>query len=279
MKQINSAYWVAMQADNPDLCELIELSVPTQAYFYTTCNAPVISSGNIYDPLPGNLQSGQEESMDFGIGVLNFAFANSGSILGDILFYHGLDVSSIRVDRVFINSPDLGRDIMFIGQAGDVSYDRSQANIQARNIWGTIQKDWPVYNYENNCVWRFGSPGCGINTSSLTISGSIDASSSTRLLIHTTSEFLTQSYANGYMDMGRLTINTGVNSGERRTVRVHSGDIIGLSHSLPHSIDALEFSIFPGCRKTLVRDCTSKYNNSSAFLGIGKWAPKQERAF
>ena len=63
------------------------------------------------------------------------------------------------------------------------------------------------------------------------------------------------------------------------SLEIHSGEILELSHSLPHSIDALTFNLFPGCRKDLERDCTSKYNNSSSFLGLGKWAPKQERAF
>jgi hypothetical protein len=279
MKQINSAYWQAMQGENPQVCELLEISIPSTKYYYTTCNVPVVSSGQIYDPMPGDVKSGQEESMDFGIGVLDFTLANTGTVIGDLLHYHGIDVSSVRMDRVFINSPDLGRDVIFMGQAGDIEYTRNQAAIQARNIWKSNQQEWPYYNYKNDCVWRFGGPGCGLDTTSITISGSIDLVGSSRINLVTVSGFLTGSYSNGYMDMGRVTITLGVNSGEARTVRAHSGDVLELSHYLPHSIANLTFDLYPGCRKRLVDDCTSRYNNSSAFLGLGLWAPKQERAF
>jgi hypothetical protein len=64
-----------------------------------------------------------------------------------------------------------------------------------------------------------------------------------------------------------------------RTIRTQTGDLMGLSYSLPYPINSGDtFSVYPGCRKRFEADCVSKYNNSSAYLGF-PWMPKPEHAF
>jgi hypothetical protein len=71
-------------------------------------------------------------------------------------------------------------------------------------------------------------------------------------------------------------VTFGPNSGYTRAIRSHSGDLLGLSHNLPvNSMAGMQIAIYPGCRKALIADCNSLYNNSRNFLGW-PWIPRKD---
>ncbi len=108
---------------------------------------------------------------------------------------------------------------------------------------------------------------------------SINVASSTTLNLRLNSGTISASYANGRFDFGRFTVTGGVNSGQVRTIRAHTGDLLMLSHALAiNSLASISGTIFPGCRKRMIPDCVSLYNNVENFLGH-PWIPIQEDAF
>lgn len=277
---VNSAFFNALQQDTVLLTELITLETPNGNWYWTTNNNRIVSSGQTYVPFPGGTGDGIEESTDLGIATIDFIFSNSGGEFDELLNGQELDMATIDVDRVFTNSPDLGRMGIYSGRLGDYSYDRRQVYGQARDKFDGVNIKWPYYTYMDQCAWRFGSTGCGFDTSTIINSGQLVSDANSKLTIKAASgDFTSSAYQNGHFDRGRVTILSGANSGSVRTVRTHSGDAFDLSHGLPFSVTSGDFfTVFRGCRKRLVEDCNSVFDNTSNFLGF-PWIPRQENAF
>ena len=285
-RSISSAYFTKMQQDGFKMCLLIDLETANYDYHWTDAAGEITYtlSGNptVYQPFPGQTAEGIRESNDMGVSAVDFIVANTGTLFGDLMDVHELDYATVKIGRVFTDTPDLGRMDVFIGYMGDYTYDRNAIAGQVRNKWGSSRTKFPYYNYQDKCAWRFGGAGCGVDTSSLTLTfsaGNINTSSSnTRELLFNASQ-LSQSYDNGRFDFGRFTVIDGPNSGSIRTIMSHSGDVLFLSHALPiNSLSVLGFTIYPGCKKRRIADCRSLYNNDENFLGF-PWIPIQEDAF
>lgn len=272
----NSAFWLRLQGDDMQIAETIRLDHANLQKRWTTNNDPIVRSGEVYSPFPGRSEGGVEESSDLSVSVAGFVFSNSGGEFDSLLGASNFDMAAVIVERCFTDTPDLGSIEIFRGLLGDISYTRTEISGEARTQWGGKNQNWPYYAYKDTCGWRFGSQGCGIDTSSFTYTFSgTQIASGTAIAVVMTGTTLTQSFSNGHFDFGRLTWLTGPNSGEVRTIRTHSGNLLGLSHKLPYTANSGDFQIFPGCRKRWEADCTSKYNNEENFLGF-KWIPIQE---
>lgn len=283
MRTTNSAFYTRMQSHGGTLVELIDLETTNIELHWTTANQPITYtlSGfeTIYEPFPGMVPGGVEESVDLGVAVIDFVMANTGDILRKMLSSDEFSKARLVVGRVFADTPDMYRMPYYEGTIGDFSYDRKEIRGQARNQFKSMAIRWPYYNYQDKCVWRFGGTGCGFNTTSVTqLIGSVAVTSSSPLVVALNSGTLA-SFAAGRFDFGRLVVTGGVNSGQVRTIRTHTGDLLGLSHPLAiNSFTGMSVSIFPGCRKRLKEDCHSTYNNAENFMGF-PWIPIQEQAF
>lgn len=277
----NTAFWQRLQLDGGKLTVVIDLETQAQNYHWSFTNQRlmVTLSGTLtaYDPFPGQSDGGFEESSDMGVSVAGFKMVNTGDLLRAMLESDDLAMATIKLGRVFVDTPDLGRMEVYHGRLGDYSYNRNIVSGQARNKWNSLNGKWPYYTYNDRCAWRFGSAGCGFDTTSITTNvttAQVSVASCTTLILATTA---IGAYANGRFDFGRLTVTNGVNSGHVRTIRVHSGAFLALSHPLPvNSFTNMAFSIYPGCRKRLLEDCRSLYNNEENFLGF-PYIPIQEQ--
>lgn len=284
MRSVSSAFFTRLQGDGLHFAELIDIETRNKSFHWTTSNQKLTYtlSGvpTVYEPFPGGSQQGFQESTDLTVSAIDFTVANTGEIFQRLMESNDLDFASVKVGRVFIDTPDLGRLEIFQGKLADYSYNRQQIAGQARNKWTSADVQFPYYTYQDNCVWRFGSAGCGFDTSSITLSlGSVVVGSCTTFNLLLPTGTLTASYSAGRFDFGRCTIVGGVNSGNIRTIRAHTGDLLMLSHPLPvNSFADMSIAIYPGCRKRLIADCKSIYNNTKNFLGF-PWIPVQEDAF
>jgi hypothetical protein len=284
VRQTSSAFWQRLQMDGGQMCELIDLEFPSSlAYHWCTSNKRLTYtlSGvpTPYDIFPGS-GGGLRETLGLAVSQAQFKIANSGSVLQGMLLSQDFSLAAIKIGVVFIDTPDLGRMATYNGKVGDWGHNRNEISGQGRNIWKSLNVQWPYHTYEEKCNWRFGSAGCGFNTASITIAlNSINVGSSTSLAILVASGYVSASYANGRFDFGRLTVTGGVNSGTIRTIMAHTGDFFQLSHTLPNGdLTGMTISVYPGCKKRLLEDCHSTYNNVHDALGW-PWIPNETDAF
>jgi len=276
MRDVPDAFREALQGDSVHLAEIIELTTVQGVFRWTTSNAPITAAGQTYDPFPGMSRDGAEENTDLGVGTIDFLVVNSASLQAMVVA-NALDMAELSVRRVFVNSPDLGQLHIFRGKLGDLSYDRNTIQGQGRNLFNGVAEKFPYYSYQPYCVWRFGSPGCGVNLDNLTVSGSCWASNG--LVITSAPGIIAASHDNNYFDRGRIRMTSGANSGQLRTIRAQSGDVMILSHALPYQVAGGDtYNITPGCRKRLIEDCFTKYDNTHRFMGF-PWIPLTEQAF
>lgn len=269
----NSAFWQKMQLDYVNLTELIDFEFPSGVVFHwTTTNGHVTytlsGAPTTYVPFPGMTPGGLKSTNNLAVAAVNFVMQNTGSNIADLLL-NDFQNALVKVGRVFVDTPNLGRMEVYQGQVGDYTYNRNQITGQARNVWKSLNIVWPYYSFQDTCRWRFGSKGCGYNTSSVTIAiSSVNVGSSTTLAILVASGMISASYSNDRFDWGRVTALTGANSGVVRTCRVQTGDLLIMGNAFPYSVDSLTtLSIFPGCQKQLIANCRSQYNNEQNFLG------------
>lgn len=282
----NSAFFTKMQADGLGLALVIDLETRGKDFHWTSANDELFYTLSAtltkYSPFPGETLQGLKKSSDLSVSVIDFVVANTGDLFAELMETKDLDFAAIKVGRVFTDTPDLGRLEVYQGRLGDYTYDRNAITGQARNRWNSAQVRWPYYSYADNCVWRFGGTGCGFDTTSITqtfSAGNVEVGSTTQLAILFTAGTITNTWADGRFDFGRITITDGPNSGYVRTIRSHSGDMFLLSHPLPvNSFSVFGFSVFPGCRKRWEADCTTLYDNAENFMGF-PWIPIQEDAF
>lgn len=278
MRSVSSAFWAELQRDPIDLCELISHATAVGTFNWTTTNRPIVSSGATYDPFPGGSAKGSEESTALTVGNVGFSIVNSGQYF-DMMRSGLLGGTEIYVRRVLPNSPDLGSLPVFRGKLADLTANRAAISGTARNVFQSATIQWPYYTYMDTCVWRFGGTGCGLNATSYTLTTTLNVGSSTPIYLLLNSGTLTRSFAPGQLERGRIKIKTGPNSGQVRVIRVHTGDLLGLSHTLPfpHS-GATTIDLVRGCRKRLITDCISQFNNGNRHFAA-PWMPKQEQAF
>jgi len=282
---VSSAFFERLQEDGIQIVELVDLFTPNGSFHWTTGNEPLTAAlsgqATTYDPFPGRALGGGKRNAELKTSALQFLVANSGSVLGDILSGQELHRSTVTVARVFPDTPDLDRMVIFDGSLGAISWDRNKVQGQVRDGVRNLVNEWPPYSYHDKCSWRFGGQGCGVDTSSFTITLSgdvaISASSSSKAALWV--NCFGAAFADDHFTFGRLTATGGVNSGSVRTVRVHTGSLLGLSHGFPATPQNSDsYTLFPGCRKRLVTDCHSKYDNADRFMGF-KWIPLQEDGF
>lgn len=280
MQSVSSAFWLKLQQPNVELVTLIDLTLPNTVQHWALSNktitAPWSGTPTPYIPAMVNGQGmGQRQSSDLSVDNTGFVFANSDSYLSSIMETEDLDMAAVSIRRVFTDTPGLGFLQVFEGQLGEQTHDRQAIQVQARNRWQALSRKFPHLIYQDLCIWRFGAQGCGFDVSTITLTfshGGLDYEASTKRTLVWSPTTLTQSYANDWFALGRVTFSAGQNNGIVRTIRSHSGDVIELSRPLPFAIDSTDvFSMHAGCRRRLIADCASKYNNvQSGYCGFSR---------
>lgn len=270
---VNTPFMERLQREEVgNLAELISLEGKGFREYWTLANQEVYAtlSGSLveYKPFPGRASGQIQSATDLTVATMEFVLATSAAnSLIRLVDAYQLDAGVLTVDRVFVDTPDMGRMPVYRGRIGDIARNRQVVRAQARNVWDSRGTQYPLYTYEDGCGWRFGGPGCGFDATSVTIAiTAFSVGSSNRISVYATRA---GSESDDYWTFGRITWTAGVNSGQVRAIRQHTGPLVSLSHALPFtpaSGDA--FSIYPGCRKRRIADCTSKFNNAENFLGF-----------
>lgn len=161
----------------------------------------------------------------------------------------------------------MGVEYLLAGTIGNVSLKNGSVVCELRGLQQYLQQ--PVGSVSSKtCRARLGDAKCRKDLTSFTHSGSVDASPApTRLSFKDAG--LTQ--ATDYFAEGEIEWLTGNNAGLFSKVKTHTnstGAVITLMLPLPADVQSGDtFTIIAGCRKRLIDDCKTKFNNVLNFQG------------
>ena len=173
----------------------------------------------------------------------------------------GLDGASLELNRLFFTDPlnPIDKVWIFSGKVSDTSVTRFEANLTVNSEVELLNIQMPKNLYQPSCVHSVYDTGC---TASKNYVYSSVASGSTQRIINAS---IAQS--NNWFDEGIIEFTSGVNTGIRRTIKVHVNNTITMALSLPNTPSAGDtFKLLAGCGRTMSL-CSSKFNNLANFRG------------
>lgn len=173
----------------------------------------------------------------------------------------GLDGASLELNRLFFTDPlnPIDKVWIFSGKVSDTSVTRFEANLTINSEVELLNIQMPKNLYQPSCVHSVYDTGCA--TSKNYVYSSV-ASGSTQRIINAS---IAQS--NNWFDEGIIEFTSGVNTGIRRTIKVHANNTITMALSLPNTPSTGDtFKLLAGCGRTMSL-CSSKFNNLANFRG------------
>lgn len=189
-------------------------------------------------------------------GVPLYAHVRSGGLFG----------ARLLLERVFWGAADaspVGALHWFAGRVAECSVDRYAAQISAVSDLALLDVMVPRDVYQPGCLNTLGDGLCGVDLAAAAATGTATGATTAGRTTFTHS----LSQPAGWGDLGVITMTSGANTGQRRTVRTHTATALQVLQPWPHPVapgDA--FSLRPGCDKT-ESTCGGKFANRGRFRG------------
>lgn len=184
-----------------------------------------------------------------------------------------LDRATILKERLFFsdfNQAAAGKVYMFSGEISDV--DVTSTEVHASVLSETHLLDTPMPNviYQPSCTHVFGDSGCGFNRATTQVSGTVSSGSSASQIVCGLAQ------ANGWFDLGVLTMTSGALNGLKRTVNIYTTGNIKLLTPFPSApANGDTFTVVRGCART--QSACLSLGNSAKFRGF-PFVPAAETA-
>ena len=180
----------------------------------------------------------------------------------------GLDGARWRVERIFAAdwaTVPTGTLLMFGGRQGDTSMGRHEASVTVKSDLELLDAQVPKNLWTPGCANTLYDSACGQSRAGRTVTGTtVGLSGSPKTQF---ASGLAQ--ATGYFDLGVVTITSGLNTGQVRTIKYHQsgGGTVVVIAPFPFPVLAgTTFNIYPGCDKTQAT-CLAKFANLIRFRG------------
>lgn len=206
--------------------------------------------------------------------------AQPGVTLGGVPFMSALrqgalDGATIFRERVYMpdwGQPITGQIVMFVGRVSiiDPGGDtKSFMKVKSETI--TLDEQMPRNYFQMQCKNTLYDVGCGLNKAAFATPGAVEAAS-TRITINWASA-TTDVY-----DLGTITMESGNNVGQKRTIRKSNGSSLVLVTPFEYDVSTGDvFKAYPGCdlrRET----CLTRFSNGDNFRGF-PYVPTPESAY
>lgn len=190
-------------------------------------------------------------------GVPLIAFARARGLFG----------ARVLLERAFWGASDpgpVGVLHWFAGRAGDADIDRYRAQLSVVSDLALLDVMVPRDVYQPGCLNTLFDGLCGVDRAAFTVTGT---ASSDSIAVRTTFDHML-SEAEGWFDLGVITMTSGAAAGHKRTVRRHTSSTLQVLQPWPAAIASGDsFSITPGCDKTLPT-CTDKFSAKPRYRGM-----------
>lgn len=248
----------------------------------TTADVDLYIEGNYYD---SNLIITRDTTRAIaGVEVDTLTvtiFPQPGNVIGALPIAAGirqgiLDGARFVLERAFF-APTfkdyIGKVIRFSGRVADVdSFTRSEIPLTIKSDLEALNTLIPREIYQPGCRRVLYGPGCDLVKASFatncTVATGSTASTINGTLIGTDRGFT----------LGTITMTSGANTGESRTVKNYASGVFTLTNPLPTTPAIGDtFMAYAGCDRTLTT-CTAIFANSAKFSGE-PYIPAAETAY
>lgn len=207
-----------------------------------------------------------EITMQGGDGVVV-----SGKPLGQFAREGGFDGAVVEVRRDFAEgweNASCGSLNMFTGRVGEAQVTGTEVVISLKSMIEMLNVQMPRNVYQAGCLHTLYAPGCNVTAASYEVDLSVGPSGNTRF----TAVLQDAVQETGYYELGTIECLTGLNTGEKRTVKRYVLDgtdgIFRVAVPWPYIPEFTDvFRVKPGCDKRH-ETCDTKFGNLSNFRGF-----------
>lgn len=274
----------AARADNASvfLADLFTITTTGgQVYRFTSAAQNLHWSGETFEGFD-LIISRSEVKRAIGITVDSLEvsiFATENEKLNGVPFIQALhqgllDGAELKLQRAFLNSyyaPIVGVIDLFTGNISESNYSRFEANLSVKSELERLNIKMPRNLWQAGCMNTLFDSQCALSKNSFSTACTALAGGTAQLIVSDCTQ------VSGFFDLGTITILTGANAGERRTVKQQVSGNFLLMLPLPFALAVSDtFSAFAGCDKTMAT-CQAKFNNIINFRGM-PFVPTAETA-
>lgn len=172
--------------------------------------------------------------------------------------FNGRRLKIIKVFLDLLDDPDHAVTV-FDGLMDAPVISETAMQVTVRSRLDTLEVITPRRRYRKLCNWRFGSPECGIDLASVTVTGTVQGISTDgkTLVLSGRSE------PDGWFADGVLTIGR-----ESRHVLASSGATITVDYPFSAVEVGQPYALRRGCNKSYDESCVGRFNNGHRFGGF-----------
>lgn len=190
--------------------------------------------------------------------------------LGQFARQGGFDGAIVELRRDFAESWESGSCgslNMFTGKVGEVQITGTEVVISLKSMIEMLNVQMPRNVYQAGCLHTlYSSPGCNVVAADFTANVSVSSGSTLFTVITDAAE------ATGYYELGTIECVSGLNVGEKRTVKRYvldgSEGIFRVAVPWPYIPESGDvYQVKPGCDKKH-ETCELKFNNLLNFRGF-----------
>jgi len=223
--------------------------------FFNEAGAPAryYASGIRRTPIRANVESKVDECTVMLANVsreLSALFAHTEFI--------GRRMKIIKVFLDLLHDPDHAVTV-FDGIMDAPSLDEKAMQVKVLSRLDTLGIITPRRRYRKLCNWKFGSPECGVNLASVTVTGVVSGIGSNGMTLTLSG----RSEPAGYYEDGVLTIGR-----ESRIVIASNGSTITVDFPFTEAKVGDSYTLRRGCDRTYDRSCVGRFNNGARFGGF-----------
>lgn len=177
--------------------------------------------------------------------------------------------NNARVSLFVVNYEDLtmGKLVLLSGSIGQLQFEDGRYIAEVRSLFQRLSQAVGELTSKTCRVRRLGDSRCRVDLTPFTFTRTVGTVVSTTVI-----RFAADANATDFYTYGEVEMRSGPNKGERREVKSH--ELIGgqaqltLHLPFPYVVTAGEVGVLiAGCRRRLIEDCKTKFNNIVNFRG------------
>lgn len=167
-----------------------------------------------------------------------------------------------RITKVFLDALDDPNNavVVFDGLMDAPALTESTMSVTVRSRLDTLDVVTPRRRYRRLCNWKFGSPECGVDLASVTVTGTVQGigSDGKTLTLSGRSE-PTGHYTDGVLTIGGESRRVDASDGAEITVDYPFGEDVAVGD---------DYALRRGCNKTYDESCVGRFDNGARFGGF-----------